>query len=171
MRYRQLRYATNSIRGRSIVVAPRKSHAPLQRLTTLLTNLRLRHINPNPIAHPLRALPTVALYYTRARTNGQNLTRTTCDSSRCKRLRLRTQPASATWPLTPASRCPDAPLTRFHAASAPTFHPRPHSASKRHTANLERRSANRERRTAATRGRTRRSTRRYTRVLTDARAR
>lgn len=56
MRYRQLRYATNSIRGRSIVVTPLKSHAPLQRLTTLRMNLRLRHINPNPIAHPTRML-------------------------------------------------------------------------------------------------------------------
>lgn len=56
-------------------------------------------------------------------------------------------------PLSPPIRYPDAPLTRFHATSEPTCHPRPHIASKRHTANLERRAA-------ATRGRTRQGTRR-----------
>ena len=78
--------------------------------------------------------------------------RATRGRPRCKLPRLRTQPASATGHLAPPIRGPDAPLTRFHATSAPTCHPRSRSASKRRT-------VNRERRAAATRDHTRRGTR------------
>ena len=86
-------------------------------------------------------LPTVALYYTRARTGSQNLTRATRGRSQCKHPQPRTQYASDTQPAAPPIWCPDAPLTRFRTASAPACHQRSHSASKRHTANRERRAA------------------------------
>ena len=61
----------------------------------------------------------------------------TLNSNATRPTRPRTHPASATQPAAPPIRGPDAPLTRFHAPDVPTCQPRPHSASKRHTANRD----------------------------------
>ena len=87
--------------------------------------------------HARTAHPTLVTFADAHLFHHAQVTCTTYRRTQRKRTHPRTQPASATWPLTPASRGPDAPLTRFHATNARTQGLRPESASNGRTSNRD----------------------------------